>query len=123
MTSGIALDDPRFPADADPEKDLKAVAVNLHKGLTTKLETVYGMELAGDVWRPKTLAGIRERDAGVKSFWGGGCRMAAIIIGNLIGAGIYASLWYLIVLGGQKKAKKEKLKELILNTLLSFGPL
>ncbi|NLW09785.1 MAG: hypothetical protein GX036_07985 [Firmicutes bacterium] len=44
--------------------------------------------------------------------------MAAIIIGNLIGAGIYASLWYLIVLRGQKKAKKEKLKELILNTLL-----
>ena len=63
MTSGIALDDPRFPADADPEKDLKAVAVNLHKGLTRKLETVYGMELAGDVWGPKTLAEL-ERTLG-----------------------------------------------------------
>ncbi|HHU81528.1 MAG TPA: hypothetical protein GXZ26_00805 [Firmicutes bacterium] len=44
--------------------------------------------------------------------------MAAIIIGNLIGAGAYAGLWYLIVLRGQKKTKKEKFKELALNTLL-----
>ncbi|NLZ44823.1 MAG: hypothetical protein GX894_08190 [Clostridia bacterium] len=44
--------------------------------------------------------------------------MAAKIIGNLIGAGVYAGLWYLIVLRGQKKTKEEKLKELTLNTLL-----
>ncbi|NLY89173.1 MAG: hypothetical protein GX085_06080 [Firmicutes bacterium] len=60
MTSGIALNDPRFPTDTDPEKDLKAVAINLHKGLTMKLATVYGMELAGDVWRPKTLAELEK---------------------------------------------------------------
>ncbi|NLY89174.1 MAG: hypothetical protein GX085_06085 [Firmicutes bacterium] len=44
--------------------------------------------------------------------------MAAKIIGNLIGAGVYAGLWYLIVLRGQKKTKKEKIGELLLNTLL-----
>jgi hypothetical protein len=60
MTSGIGLNDPRYPVDADPEKDLKAVAVNLYKGLTKKLKTVYGMELEGDVWRPKTLGEVEE---------------------------------------------------------------
>ena len=44
--------------------------------------------------------------------------MAAKIIGNLIGTGVYAGLWYLMTLRGQKKTKKEKAKELILNTLL-----
>lgn len=44
--------------------------------------------------------------------------MGAKIIGNLIGAGIYASLWYLLALRGQEKTKNEKLKELVLNTLL-----
>lgn len=44
--------------------------------------------------------------------------MGAKIIGNLIGAGIYAGLWYLLALRGQEKTKNEKLKELVLNTLL-----
>ncbi|NLZ44824.1 MAG: hypothetical protein GX894_08195 [Clostridia bacterium] len=60
MTSGLGLDDPRFPAAADPEKNLKAVAVKLHEGLTRKLETVYGMKLDGDIWRPKTLGELEK---------------------------------------------------------------
>lgn len=44
--------------------------------------------------------------------------MAAKIIGNLVGAVVYAGLWYLLLLRGQKKTKEEKVKELVLNTLL-----
>ncbi len=52
MTSGIGLEDPRYPVDSDPAKDFKGVASKLHTGLAQKLETVYGMYLEGGRWHP-----------------------------------------------------------------------
>ncbi|HUZ16881.1 MAG TPA: UTP--glucose-1-phosphate uridylyltransferase [Spirochaetia bacterium] len=53
MTSGIGLDDPRYPTDPDSSKDLSAVARRLHGGLTEKLAGVYGMVREGGRWRPQ----------------------------------------------------------------------
>jgi UDP-N-acetylglucosamine pyrophosphorylase len=60
MTSGVGLDDPAFPADPDPEKNLKETARKLHNGLQNKLATVYGLKLAGGRWVPKTVAQLLE---------------------------------------------------------------
>jgi UTP--glucose-1-phosphate uridylyltransferase len=59
MTSGLKLNDPSFPTDPDPEKDLKSVAVRLHAGLVHKLQTVYGMKLISGHWIPKTVDELR----------------------------------------------------------------
>lgn len=59
MTSGVGLDDPRYPEDRDPSKDLKGVAVRLHAGLVSRLEEVYGMILEGGRWRPKSYEELR----------------------------------------------------------------
>lgn len=55
MTSGVGLDDPTYPTAPDPEKDLKAVALKLHKGLNKKLATVYGMKEEDGCWQPKSI--------------------------------------------------------------------
>lgn len=60
MTSGIGLDNPAYPLDPDPEKDLKAMAVKLNQGLQTKLTSVYGMKQAGGRWIPKTVAELKK---------------------------------------------------------------
>ncbi len=53
MTSGIGLDNPGYPTDARPERDLKLVASRLHAGLRRKLETVYGMREKAGRWEPR----------------------------------------------------------------------
>lgn len=55
MASGIGLDDPRFPREEDPKKDLKYTASRLHDGLKQKLFTVYGMKKVGRRWEPKSV--------------------------------------------------------------------
>lgn len=60
MTSGVGLDDPRYPEDRDPSKNLKAVATRLHRGLASRLESVYGMILDGKRWRPKSIDELRQ---------------------------------------------------------------
>lgn len=52
MTSGIGLDDPRYPTDADPAKDLRRVAAHLHRGLERKLAGAYAMRREGKRWVP-----------------------------------------------------------------------
>ena len=56
MTSGVGLEDPRYPTASDPAKDFKGVAARLHAGLKRKLETVYGMHLADGRWHPLPVA-------------------------------------------------------------------
>ena len=60
MASGLKLDDPRFPEEMDPEKDLKYTATKLHKGLQQKLSTVYGLKKVDGVWRPKPVAELKD---------------------------------------------------------------
>jgi UTP--glucose-1-phosphate uridylyltransferase len=60
MTSGIGLDNPSFPSNPDPEKDLKGIADKLHKGLVNKLKNTYGMKKNGNRWVPMTAAEVRE---------------------------------------------------------------
>jgi hypothetical protein len=52
MTSGVGLEDPRYPTSDLPAKDLRGTARKLHDGLTHQLETVYGMRLANSRWEP-----------------------------------------------------------------------
>ncbi|HEX2955116.1 MAG TPA: UTP--glucose-1-phosphate uridylyltransferase [Bacillota bacterium] len=59
MTSGVGLDNPEFPTDPDPEKDLKSVALKLHEGLVRKLNTVYGMKLIKGHWVPRSLEELK----------------------------------------------------------------
>lgn len=58
MTSGVKLDDPRYPTAAEPAKDLKGTAERLHRGLRRRLEEVYGMELRSDSWQPLPAAAV-----------------------------------------------------------------
>jgi hypothetical protein len=56
MTSGLKLDDPAYPTDPQPEKDLRGTARKLHDGLGRKLQGEYGMALRGGRWEPKSVA-------------------------------------------------------------------
>ncbi|MCL6588392.1 MAG: UTP--glucose-1-phosphate uridylyltransferase [Firmicutes bacterium] len=60
MTSGAGLDNPAYPTDPDPEKDLKTLARKLNGGLWAKLSTVYGMKQTGGHWVPKTVAELKQ---------------------------------------------------------------
>lgn len=60
MTSGIGLDNPAYPQDPDPEKDLKTMAVKLNQGLRNKLAGVYGMKQTGGRWVPKKVAELKK---------------------------------------------------------------
>ncbi|MBN2739108.1 MAG: UTP--glucose-1-phosphate uridylyltransferase [Spirochaetales bacterium] len=55
MTSGIGLDNPAFPTDPDPAKDLKGIAKKLSKGLADKLQTIYGMKHKNRQWVYKSV--------------------------------------------------------------------
>jgi UDP-N-acetylglucosamine pyrophosphorylase len=58
MTSGVKLDDARYPTADDPAQDLRGTAEKLHRGLKNKLEQVYAMELQGGAWRPSSSSKI-----------------------------------------------------------------
>jgi UDP-N-acetylglucosamine pyrophosphorylase len=60
MTSGIGLDNPTYPTNPDPEKDLKAMAMKLNSGLQAKLTGIYGMKQLGERWVPKTVAELKK---------------------------------------------------------------
>jgi UDP-N-acetylglucosamine pyrophosphorylase len=60
MTSGIGLDNPAYPKDPDPEKDLKTMAIKLNQGLQAKLSGVFGMKQTGGRWVPKTIAELKK---------------------------------------------------------------
>ncbi len=62
MTSGIGLDDPRYPTDSDASKDLKQIATNLHAGLQRKLTGSYGMRLESRRWVPQSVDEILAND-------------------------------------------------------------
>lgn len=55
MTSGLMLEDDDFPEHADPAKDFKQTAINLHRGLRYNLETVYGMKETSERWEPLSV--------------------------------------------------------------------
>ena len=63
MTSGLGLDSPGYPTSADPARDLRGAAENLHRGLAKKLRGDYGMELRGERWVPLPAAALKERTA------------------------------------------------------------
>jgi UTP--glucose-1-phosphate uridylyltransferase len=54
MASGTGLTDPQYPTDPEPQKNLKAIALKLNHGLENRLQTVYGMQKAGNRWVAKT---------------------------------------------------------------------
>jgi hypothetical protein len=64
MASGIGLEDPRYPTDVDPTKDLKRVAFRLHDGLKRKLSSAYGMKLDGGRWIPLNTQEIARHQGG-----------------------------------------------------------
>ena len=53
MTSGIGFDDPDFPADPAPGKNLKELAEKLHEGFVWNMKHSYGMTLSGGRWIPE----------------------------------------------------------------------
>lgn len=53
LTSGIGLEDPRFPRDPDPAKDLYRMGEQLHRGLKAKLTGEFGLVLRGRRWEPE----------------------------------------------------------------------
>ena len=58
LTSGIGLNNPDFPSDPDPSKDIKRIAENLNSGLIKKLSLNYGMKLEKNRWIPKSVSEI-----------------------------------------------------------------
>ncbi len=59
MTSGVRLDDPRYPGDSHPARDLRGTAGKLHSGLKHALQHRYGMRLQENSWRPLSVAELR----------------------------------------------------------------
>lgn len=59
MTSGVALDSPDYPSDADPSRDLKRTAERLHRGLFEALERDYGFRIREDGPEPIPAAELR----------------------------------------------------------------
>ncbi|WP_455383507.1 UTP--glucose-1-phosphate uridylyltransferase [Salinispira pacifica] len=52
MTSGVKLDDDRYPRSENPAEDLHGTAEKLHHGLAGRLEGVYGMRQERGRWVP-----------------------------------------------------------------------
>jgi hypothetical protein len=52
MTSGVHLDDPRYPTSDDPVHDLRSTARHLNRGLSALLAGPYGMKETGGAWAP-----------------------------------------------------------------------
>jgi len=61
MASGIGLDHPDYPTSDDPKTDLKAIALQLNRGLENRLESVYGMKKSGKRWIPLTPEELLEQ--------------------------------------------------------------
>ena len=59
MTSGTNLRHPQYPVDEKPEKNLRLIAENLHRGLTSQLESSYGMRLENSRWVPKSIEELK----------------------------------------------------------------
>ncbi|NBC30839.1 MAG: hypothetical protein GVY29_12715 [Spirochaetes bacterium] len=55
MTSGLRIDDPAYPTDERPDKDLRGTAQRLHAGLEKKLAGEYGMAFRNGRWEPKPV--------------------------------------------------------------------
>ena len=55
LTSGIGLEDPQFPRDPDPAKDLHRMGEELHRGLKGKLTGEFGLTLTKGRWEPVDL--------------------------------------------------------------------
>jgi hypothetical protein len=55
MTSGLKIDDPAYPTDERPDKDLRGTAQQLHEGLQKKLAGEYGMIFRDGRWEPKSV--------------------------------------------------------------------
>jgi UDP-N-acetylglucosamine pyrophosphorylase len=60
LTGGTGLDDPDFPSDPDPAKDLKTLGKNLHKGFRRNMENRYGMRLRNSRWEPDSFTTCKE---------------------------------------------------------------
>ena len=52
LTGGAGLDNPAFPADPDPDKDLKRLGTKLYEGFRWNMENRYGMILINGRWEP-----------------------------------------------------------------------
>lgn len=64
MACGIGLEDPDYPTDPDPQKDLLGIARKLNAGLERKLSTVYGLKNTGARWEPKSIAELQSEFGG-----------------------------------------------------------
>ncbi len=58
MTSGAQLGSADYPTADDPAHDLRTTAAKLHAGLQDRLESAYGLELAGGRWRPRSARSL-----------------------------------------------------------------
>ena len=61
LTSGFKLADPAFPTSSATIPDIKDMAAKLNTGLSTKLRSVYGMELQKGRWVPLSLKDLKAR--------------------------------------------------------------
>ena len=61
MTSGIRLDDPRYPTSDDPSTDVLSTARKLHDGLIRKLPDAYAMRREGGRWVPVPAGELEAR--------------------------------------------------------------
>ena len=55
LTCGLYADDPAFPSDPNPERDLKKLAATLRSGFAWNMENNYGMRLGASRWEPVEL--------------------------------------------------------------------
>ncbi len=58
LTSGIRLDDARFPVRSNPVENILPVAEMLHSGLESHLRTTYGLVRKADQWVPAAPAQV-----------------------------------------------------------------
>lgn len=56
MTSGLAMDNPSYPTDPNPAKDLLGTARLLHAGLVERMTNAYDMVRSAGVWVARELA-------------------------------------------------------------------
>ncbi len=66
MTSGLMLEDSRFPTDTDPSQDFKQTAENLFEGLKSSLNKVYGMKDSSEGWKPVPVEDLKSDIRGNK---------------------------------------------------------
>lgn len=55
LTCGLYADDPTFPSDPRPERNLKALSEDLRAGFAWNMENSYGMTLRGSRWEPQDI--------------------------------------------------------------------